>query len=478
MPATQINGSPTAAARPRRPLAALFTVALVMLATLTSSIAAHAKPRATEFRLDNGMQVVVIPDTRAPVVTHMVWYKVGAADEPAGASGIAHFLEHLMFKSTEKIPIGEFSKIVARLGGQDNAFTSQDVTAYFQRIAKEQLPRVMEMEADRMVNLRLTEKEVLTERDVILEERRSRVENNPSAILDEQMDAALYLSHPYQVPVIGWAHEIAQLGPKDAMDYYKRFYAPNNAILVVSGDVTPDEVKRLAEATYGKLKANPEVGAERVRPKEPPHRAARRLELKDARAGKPSLHRTYIAPSYTSAEKGDAEALDLLMKIVGGGSTSRLYKSLVMEQKIASSAGGWYSGSALDYGKIGVYAVGTDAASLDKIEASIDAVLDDVKRNGVTQAELDRAKASFLADYIYESDSQNTLARRYGWALAVGRTLADVEGWPDAVSKVTLDDLKRVAEKHLDIKASVTGRLLPEAPATAQSAPAAQKPRS
>ncbi len=467
--------------RPLRTTASLIlALATGMLALTQHAMNVRASPRATEFKLDNGMQVVVIPDTRAPVVTHMVWYRVGAADEAPGVSGIAHFLEHLMFKSTEKIPMGEFSKIVARLGGQDNAFTSQDVTAYFQRVAKDQLPKVMEMEADRMVNLRLTDREVLTERDVILEERRSRVENNPSAILDEQMDAALYLSHPYGNPVIGWEHEIARLTQADALSFYKRFYAPNNAVLVISGDVVPDEVKKLAAATYGKVKANPEVGAPRVRTIEPPHRAARRIEVRDARAGKPSLHRYYLAPSYNTAGKGEAEALDLLMKIVAGGSTSRLYKTLVMDQVMASSTSGWYSGGALDYGKVGIYAVGSDVQSLDKIEAAIDTVLKDVIDNGVTAAELDRAKSSYLADYIYESDSQNTLARRYGWALTIGRSLADIEGWPEAISKVTLDDIKAVAAKHLDIRRSVTGRLLPETPETAARAvaPAGQKPRT
>jgi zinc protease len=225
------------------------------------SLAKTTERRATEFTLSNGMQVVVIPDHRAPVVTHMVWYRVGAADEPRGKSGIAHFLEHLMFKSTEKIASGEFSRIVSRMGGQDNAFTSQDATAYFQRIHKDRLGEVMAMEADRMVNLRLTEHEVLTERDVILEERRSRVENNPQAVLDEQMNAVLYYSHTYGIPVIGWEHEIARLTREDALSFYKHHYAPNNAILVVSGDVTPEEVRRLAEETYGKIPANPDQAA-------------------------------------------------------------------------------------------------------------------------------------------------------------------------------------------------------------------------
>jgi len=434
----------------------------MMLATTSSVLEAQAAPRTSQFKLDNGLDVIVIEDHRAPVVTHMVWYKVGAADEPKGVSGIAHFLEHLMFKSTDKIPMGEFSKIVAKLGGQDNAFTSHDVTSYFQRIAKERLETVMEMEADRMVNLRLTEKEVLTERDVILEERRSRIENNPAAIMDEQMNAALYFSHPYGIPVIGWEHEMAKLSPEDAMSFYKHFYAPNNAILVVAGDVTPDEVKRLAAATYGKLPANPAVATARARPQDPPPRSARRIEYKDARAGNASFHRDYVVPSYTTAAPGEAEALDLLMKIAADGATSRLYKSLVVEQKLASSAGGSYSGSGLDSGSMSLYAIANPGVALDKIEAAADEVLAGLRANGITQAELDRAKSSYIAEYIYDNDNQASLARRYGWGLAIGRTLAQIEGWPDAISKVTLDDIKKAAHTYFDPRRSVTGYLLPE----------------
>lgn len=442
-------------------LTALVAITMLMLASHLDQ--ALAGPRASDFTLKNGMRVVVVPDNRAPVVTHMVWYRVGAADEPQGVSGIAHFLEHLMFKSTEKIGNGEFSKIISRLGGQDNAFTGHDVTAYYQRVAKDRLKTVMEMEADRMVNLKLVEKEVLTERDVILEERRSRVENSPSSILDEQMNAALYLSHPYGQPVIGWEHEIAKLSREDAMAFYKRFYAPNNAILVVTGDVTADEVKGLAESIYGKIPQNAEVKA-RPRPQEPPHRAARRLELRDVRAGKPSLQRAYVAPSYLTAEAGEAEALDLLMKIAASGPTSRLYKKLVVEEKVASSAGGWYSGSARDSGKIAVYAVPAEGVALEKVEAGIDAVLADIKNTGLTAAELERAKKSYIADYIYETDNQATLARRYGWSLTVGRSIRDIEEWPERIAKVTVEDLQKVARKYLDIRSSVTGTLIPVAP--------------
>jgi zinc protease len=457
---------------PIRFLVATLMMALFMLATNSHVHAAASATRASEFTLANGMQVVVIPDHRAPVITHMVWYKVGAADELRGTSGIAHFLEHLMFKSTEKIPVGEFSKIVGRLGGQDNAFTGHDATAYFQRVSKDRLPTMMEMEADRMVNLRLDEKEVLTERDVILEERRSRIENNPSAVLDEQMNAALYLNHPYGVPVIGWYHEIAKLSRADAMTYYKRYYAPNNAILVVSGDVTNDEVKKLAEATYGKLPANPAVGGKRVRPVDPPQIVARRLELKDARAGNFSFHRDYVTPSYSTAKPGEAEALDLMMKIAASGSTSRLYKKLVVETGLASSASGDYSGSGLDSGTITVYAVAADGVALEKVEAMTDEIFADVAKNGVTAAELERAKSSYIADYVYESDNQATLARRYGWNLAVGRTVADIESWPAAITKVTLDDIKKAAAEYLDVRHSVTGYLVPDKSGVAQrSAP-------
>jgi zinc protease len=456
-----------------------LVLALTMLALSPHAPALAAATRASEFSLANGMKVVVIPDHRAPVVTHMVWYRIGGADEVRGTSGIAHFLEHLMFKSTEKIPIGEFSKIVARLGGQDNAFTGHDATSYFQRVAKDRLPTMMEMEADRMVNLRLDEKEVLTERDVILEERRSRIENNPAAIFDEQMNAALYLNHPYGVPVIGWYHEMAKLSRQDAFDFYHRAYAPNNAILVVSGDVTAEEVKTLAEATYGKIPANPKVSSKRERPSDPPQIVPRRIEYKDPRAGNFSFHRYYVAPSYVTAKPGEAEALDLLMKITGSGATSRLYKRLVVKDKIAAQVSGDYAGYGLDSGTISIYATAADGVELPKVEAAIDAVLADVAKNGVTAGELERAKSGFLADYIYESDNQASLARRYGWGLTVGRTVAQIESWPDNIAKVTLDDIKRMAGEYLELRHSVTGYLMPDKSGVAQqNAPAAAPPAS
>lgn len=420
----------------------------------------HAAPKISNFKLKNGMEVVVIPDHRVPVVTHMVWYRVGAADEKRGASGIAHFLEHLMFKGTEKIAPGEFSKIVARNGGEDNAFTGHDATAYYQRVAKDRLPLVMELEADRMVNLQLIEKDVVTERKVILEERRSRVENDPSNILGEQMSAALYYSHPYGIPILGWEHEMRALDREVAIEFYERYYAPNNAILVVAGDVTADEVKRLAEKSYGKITPR----SERVRtprPKEPPHRAAVRINLDDPRAGRATVQRYYHAPSYSTDEPGDAEALDLMMKILGSGSTSRLYKELVVEQKIAAAAGGWYSGNGLDYGRLGIYAVASADADIAEVEKAMDAAIANFIEKGVTQKELERAQTSYIASHIYAGDNQTRLARRYGWGLVNGRTIEDIESWPERLEKVTVEDIQRVARKYFELDQSVTGVLRP-----------------
>ena len=435
-------------------------LALASLAIAVAAHGVHASPRVTEFTLNNGLHVLVIPDHRAPVVTQMIWYKAGAADEPPGASGIAHFLEHLMFKGTDQIPTGQFSKTIARNGGEDNAFTNHDVTAFFQRVSKDRLPLVMEMEADRMANLRLTEDDVSTERKVILEERRTRVDNDPRSILQEQMMAALYANHPYGTPIIGWEHEIRGLERADAFAFYKRFYAPNNAILVVAGDVEPDEVKTLAESSFGKIAANGTANG-RHRPKEPPRSAPVRVTLEDARAGRTTVQRYYLAPSYAAAESGEAEALDLLMRVAAAGSVSRLYKRLVVEERKAASAGGWYSDSGVDSGRLGFYAIAAPNVSAEELQAAIASVIAELRDTGVAQDELDRARASYLAEFIYTSDSQSRMARHYGWRLATGMTVADVEQWPDRLKRVTVDDLREVARKYLVGKNSVTGYLLP-----------------
>ena len=306
--------------KPLTILAALAVAASALVGTVATATA--GAPQITHFTLSNGLEVVVIPDHRAPVVTHMLWYKVGSADETAGKSGLAHFLEHLMFKGTDKNPSGRFSQVVATIGGQENAFTSADYTGYFQRVPRDKLKQMMEFEADRMTGLALTDDVVRPELNVVLEEQNMRVANNPAARLGEQMDAALYLNHPYGRPVIGWRHEIEQLDREGALAFYRRFYAPNNAILVVAGDVTADEVRTLAEETYGKIPRFGEIKP-RLRPQEPVQQAARTVTLADPRVTQPNVSRYYLVPSSSTARPGESEALDVLAHILGRGANSR-----------------------------------------------------------------------------------------------------------------------------------------------------------
>lgn len=451
----------------RHGLTAIGLAAFIFVAS--AAVAQQAKPQAKpdigHFALPNGLEVVVIPDRRAPVVTHMVWYKVGAADETPGKSGLAHFLEHLLFKGTAKNPAGRFSKEVAAFGGQENAFTSQDYTGYFQRVAREHLKAMMEFESDRMTNLVLTDEQVQPELKVVLEEYNQRVANNPRARLSEQIDAALYLNHPYGRPVIGWRQEIEKLNREEALAFYKRFYTPNNAVLVIAGDVSTEEVRALAEETYGKVPKVAEI-APRLRPQEPLPAAARRLTLADPRVAQPSMHRAYLVPSSSSAKPGESEALEVLAFILGHGNTSRLYRALVEERGLAVGAGGWYSGSALDATQFGVYGSPKPGVELPQLEAGIDAVIDDLVANGVTADEVERATSRLIAESVYAKDNQATMARWYGAALTSGGTVERVQSWPDRIRQVKPETVNAVAKTYLDKRRSVTGYLVKEAAPT------------
>ncbi len=413
------------------------------------------------------MLVCVIPDTRVPVVTHMVWYRIGAADDPAGRSGLAHFLEHLMFKGTAKMQSGEFTRRVTGLGGRHNALTTHDTTTYFQRVSRANLGAMMALEADRMQGLELTEAEVATERDVVLEERRGSIDAAPIAALNEQMLAQLYQNHPYRRPVLGWAHEIAHLGRDDAMDFYRRHYAPNNAILVVAGDVTVDEVRVMAEATYGRNKPSAAL-VSRQRPSDPAPVATRWLRLEDARAGAPLVLRYYDVPSWPKAAAGEAEALALLARILGGDDTSRLYRHLVLETKLATHAGADYQGGGLDRGRLALLAVSAGEQAWGAVESAIARVLGDLVRDGIGPDELRRAKRALEAEHVFETDDQEKRARRYGEALTTGRSLADIEAAPARIEAISASDVQRVAATYLDARRSITGVL---ARPTAKSAP-------
>lgn len=459
---------------------------LIFLALLAAPVAVSAAPQATlaprpaasdlstdpkpvaegpaapeMFRLSNGMEVIVIPDHRAPVVTHMVWYRVGAADETPGKTGLAHFLEHLMFKGTAKIAPGEFSKIVARNGGKDNAFTNYDFTAYYQAIAKDRLPLVMEMEADRMTGLRLSDKEVLPERDVVLEELRMRIENEPIALLQNAMNAKLYGPHPYGREIIGYKSEVEKLGTEDALAFYRRFYTPNNAVLIVAGDVTAAELKPLAEKYYGVIAPRaPTLVHHRpavVWPSAPEH-----VTVRDERVREPSWMRFYPAPSEAHAGPREAAALEVLAEILGGGTTSRLYQALVVHSGVAVAAQSWYGGDQLDAGSFGIYALPRLGDGLGGVEKAVDAEVARILKDGVTGEELARAKTQIVAASVYARDRQQARAYQYGSGIMTGVSPRDVYEFPDRVRAVTAADVAEAAKAVLDGSRAVTGELLPE----------------
>lgn len=438
---------------------------LLACGLLMASPASEAKIFEPEsFTLENGLQVVVVNNPRAPIVTHMIWYKVGAADEQPGKSGVAHFLEHLMFKGTERLAPGEFSDIVAYNGGRENAFTSWDYTAYFQTVAKDRLEIMMRNEADRMANLKLEDSVVLPERDVVLEERRSRTDNDPSGRLGEMARAVLFLQHPYGRPIIGWPQEVSALTTEDAIEFYRTWYAPNNAVLLISGDVTAEEVKPLAEATYGKLAARPVP--ERVRPAEPPQTAPRRVFLESEQVRQPSLSIEYLAPSFNRGTErfpdADPYALQVLSELLGGTGSSRLYQRLVVQQGLAASAGSWYGGSDYDLSSFGLYVSPRPGVEIDAAEEALRAEIRLLLDEGVSEQEVADAKRRLTAAAIFARDDLSTAPRIIGEALATGQTIEDVEAWPERIEAVTRERVEAAARAVFRENSSVTRLLLPD----------------
>ncbi len=437
----------------------LRAITLGLFVAASAAQAQGIDDAVTHFELDNGMEVVVIEDNRVPVVQHMVWYRAGAGDEPAGVSGVAHFLEHLLFKATESLESGELSATVAANGGRDNAFTSWDYTGYFQRVASDRLELMMQMEADRMKNIRLTERDITTERNVILEERNQVVENNPRRLFSEQINAAKYLNHPYGVPIIGWMHEMEQLEMEDVLAFYDKYYSPNNAVLVVAGDVTPEEVRILADRHYGVIPADPDLQP-RVRPQEPPQRAERRVLFQDPRVAQPYVSRSYIAPERDPGAQDKAAALTFLAEILGGGTTSYLVEKLQFETQTVVYAGAFYSGMALDDSGFDVIVVPAPGVSLQEAEDAMDAALAQFIQEGVDPEQLDRIKMQLRASEIYARDNAEGIANRYGRALTSGLTVEDVQAWPAILQAVTEEDIIEAARAVLRRETSVTGWLM------------------
>ena len=437
-----------------------LVAACALLFSPVAGMAADSE-QVTYFTLDNGMEVVVVEDHRAPAVQQMVWYRAGSADEPKGSSGVAHFLEHLLFKATDKMESGEFSATVAANGGRDNAFTSYDYTAYFQRVAADRLELMMQMESDRMKNIRLTPENIRTVRDVIIEERNQRTENSPGALFNEQLNAAQYLNHGYGVPVIGWRHEMEALDLDDALSFYETYYSPNNAILVVSGDVEPEAVRALAEKYYGAIPANPDLPP-RLRTQEPPQTAARRLTFYDARVAQPYVTRSYLAPERDPGAQEKAAALTILAEILGGGTTSFLAEKLQFDTQVATYTGAFYRGASLDDTTFTLVVVPAADVTLEQAEDAMDAALASFMQDGVDQAQLDRIKLQIRAEQIYARDDAESVANRYGQALAIGLTVQDVQDWPKVLDAVTADDIMQAAAEIFDRRTSVTGWLMKE----------------
>ncbi|MFZ7092139.1 M16 family metallopeptidase [Primorskyibacter sp. 2E233] len=437
-------------------------LALSLVLTVFAALPVWAQDlpdQVTSYTLKNGMDVVVIEDHRAPVAVQMVWYRAGSADEPRGRSGIAHFLEHLLFKGTEKLEPGEFSKVVAANGGTDNAFTSSDYTAYYQRVAVDRLDLMMEMESDRMVNLQLSPEDIATEREVIIEERNQRVENDPGSLFREQRQAALYMNHPYGTPIIGWRHEMESLELEDALGYYRQFYAPNNAILIVAGDVQPDEVLALAKKHYEPIPANPNLEP-RMRAQEPRHLAEQRMIFRDPRVAQPYVMRSYLAPERDSAAQEKAAALVMLSEVLGGGQTSVLTQKLQFDSQIAVYTSAFYDATSLDDTSFGLIVVPAEGVSLEEAEAAMDKAIAEFMQEGVDADALARIKFQLKAQQIYERDNVQQLARKYGGALTSGLTIEDVQAWPDVLQAVTEEDILQAAREVFDRKKSVTGYLM------------------
>ena len=411
----------------------------------------------TSFSLENGMRVVVVEDHRAPVVTHMVWYRAGASDENSGKSGIAHLLEHLLFKETENVENGEFSKTVAALGGSDNAFTSQDYTAYYQRVSKQYLDLMMYYESDRMRNLKISELDFNTEVKVVIEERSQRTDSKPGALFNEQNMASLYLNHPYGVPIVGWRHELEDLDREDAIDFYKTYYSPNNAILIVSGDVDPKNVQVLANNFYGSLKNTIYLDV-RKRPSEPPQIVERRLIFEDERVSQPYITRTYLAAERDSGQQREAAALTLLADLIGSdGIQSILGKILQLDNKKAIYTNAYYNGLSYDDTNFSLIVVPNNDVTLLGIEAELDKVINTFISNGIDEDHLERIKFQYKAQQIYSLDSAYSQARRFGVALTSGLTIEDVLAWPKIIQDIKSSEILAAAVSLFKKERSVTG---------------------
>ncbi len=413
------------------------------------------------FTLANGLQVVVISNHRAPVVTQMVWYRAGSKDDPIGKSGIAHFLEHLMFKGTPDVPAGRFVEIISRNGGQQNAFTTRDYTVYFQEVVSDKIETIIELEAGRMSDLAFLPDLVETERAVIIEERRMRIDNKPQAILLEAANAAFFWHHPYGRPIIGWEHEMKTLNRDDAIKFYKTWYVPNNATLVFAGDVTVDKVKPLVEKYYGTIPRR--QLPERQLVDEPTHRnVAQRIALSSQLVDHPNILFVYPAPNIRDNIK-EVHAISVLTYILGEGATSKLYRSLIQQQKIAASINIGYDPGYFGPASFTLHSQPTPGNSIKALELAIKKELQTLLKQGVTRKEVENAKRRIIAGIAYVKDGSFGGAEDFGKVFSTNRKIDDIELWPEHIKAVTAEQVNTALKKIFSAKEHLTALLLPTA---------------
>ena len=422
------------------------------------------------YQLDNGLILLVQPDHRAPVVVSQLSYRVGSSDENNGHSGVSHLLEHMMFQGTERYGPGEFSRIIAQYGGEQNAFTSHDYTGYYQRLAKDQLAISFELEADRMQNLSLSQARFDKEIQVVMEERRLRTDDNPNAILSERFNAAAYLSSPYHRPIIGWMNDLEHLTLEDTKAWYQRWYMPNNATLVVVGDVEPEQVYQLAQQYYGPLTPG------RLVPSKPrvevPSLGEKRLQVQ-ASVRLPSLMLGYRVPSLATVEEAwEAYALDVLVGILDGGYSARLESELVREHKLASYVSAYYRLLSRYDSHVLFSAAPSQGVSLSALEQALRQQVERLQQHLVSDAELARVKAQTSADYIYAQDSISYQARLLTIGQILGVGWQEVQAYPDRINAVTAEQVRQVARKYLTDRRLTVATLEPD---TTQSLGGEQK---
>lgn len=426
-------------------------ITALLLSAFSLPSLATSLPSISEYQLDNGMKVIVKQDHRAPVVVHQVWYRVGSTYETVGKTGLSHMLEHMMFKGTKTLKPGLFSKQVSQLGGQENAFTSANYTAYYQVVGKQHLEKVMQLESDRMRNLVIEEVEFNKEREVVTEERRWRLEDQPTSKLNEQFNATAFLNSPARNPVIGWMTDIENYQSSDLRDWYRQWYAPNNATLVVVGDVEPEAVLALAKTYYGHYQPETILS---VKPQmEIEQEGLRRIELKGA-TKVPSVQLGYHVPSLvtakTEAEKQEVYALAVLSSILDGGSSSRLSVSLVRKQKIAASVGTGYNATDRLSTLFELSGTPVTGHEVSVIETALLAEIEKLKVELVSREELERIWAMDEADHVYYQDSIQAQASIIGSLVSVGLEADTLDHWVENIRKVTPQQIQDVAKKYLN----------------------------